>query len=458
MIAAMRRGLLVAATIVGLASCAGRASRDDSTPTDEPAGASMSAVIVHGDFAGVRRFLVGPAPRIVRGMPSTFDGSSALPVVPEAAVARVPCRTGEACQLVWQDREGRTRALLVFATEPRVEVDVGEAGPDGVVMRARYRDRAAESAALGAIADAAWALRHACSSGPADHRGRARALQTRLRTRARTDPRAHVRESAVLALAEGRCVPTGDEAGLAAAVRAIDPGAASIATWPRAFVLGSEGLDPPRRRARIEAAIASQPDLDVRASLLAAVVECAVLRGDDREREAALDRLRDPAFEPSAVAWIALQNEARRTALRIAAGDPFPEVALHAAADEAVVEPADLRGAPVLWYFVAVAGTSKRDLPSLRAFAAAHPGVHVVVIVMDHRAQAPHRLLERHAPIPGTIVQPDETARATIETAVFSSPVFPSFVLTDAEGRVAATSNDATLEELDALVGGHGAS
>jgi hypothetical protein len=54
----------------------------------------------------------------------------------------------------------------------------------------------------------------------------------------------------------------------------------------------------------------------------------------------------------------------------------------------------------------------------------------------------------KHAPIPGLVVQPDATTRATIESSVMKTMAYPSHVLVDADGRVVATSIDAALSEL----------
>jgi hypothetical protein len=86
----------------------------------------------------------------------------------------------------------------------------------------------------------------------------------------------------------------------------------------------------------------------------------------------------------------------------------------------------------------------REGLPELRSVAARHPDLRVLYVLWDDLDSA-SAYAAKNSPIPGVVVVPDESARAKLEV-VLGSPSFPSFVVIDAQGRVAALPDDDDLE------------
>jgi hypothetical protein len=420
----------------------------DVEARDLPDGTTF--VVVHGDFVGVDSVRVMPVRQLTRGSPASTDGSAAALVRPHAQGLAAPCPTGIACLLAWREPGGAVRAALVFAMEPRVEVALDPSRPSAHLFHVAYPDPVSTSAALGVIAENARALAIACEDVDAGAREAARARQSQILQTARTDKRALVRGVAWLALAEGRCVPTPDDAEITAATLAIDPSARAIALWPAGLAIEGDRAREEGGIAIVAAASERQPDPEAGAMLWRTLAKEALERGDETAHARAMARLAAPPFDRTKTSQVARTLETRRTRFRLANGDIFPDLALSVLGREAQLSTTELRGAPTLYYITSLAcGSCKTNLPNLRTFAATHEDVSIVILVMDEDPHAPAHLAEKHAPIPGTIAWPDETARHTIDSAIMSPLVFPSFILTDAAGRVAATSLTSQLHEFD---------
>jgi hypothetical protein len=90
------------------------------------------------------------------------------------------------------------------------------------------------------------------------------------------------------------------------------------------------------------------------------------------------------------------------------------------------------------------------SLPKLRALADAHSELAITYVLWDELDDA-QAFARRHA-LPGTIAWVSKPAQQDLLARVLKYPVFPSFVLIDANGQVLATSRETKLDAIDALL------
>jgi thiol-disulfide isomerase/thioredoxin len=426
----------------GLLACAPAPPTTPPLRASAPVDETTSTLVVHGIPANTSMLIAMPVQAYSAGL-ATPRPADRRELRPTAGRVEVPCPRGTACMLVGRTPQGPFVAQI-FASEPVVAVDLSPGEP---TMHVQYRDPASVSSRLGETLAKAQALHAACTGDPVDLE-RARSIQDDLWARARGGADSRSRELATLALAAGRCVDTPRDDAITETVLAMPPDV--VIWWPGALADAAGRVDPQRGWAIVDAVVAAEPDPERAAAIVSASLYAAERDGDATRMAQSRERLDAPELARTHVAKSVATTERFDDRFAIEIGQTLPALVLQPIDHEAAIE---TTGRRTLYYLTSLScGSCKHNLPSLREFAAAHPDISVVMLVWDDDPAAAPKLAERYAPIPGTVVRPDPATRETIERDVFTTIVYPSFILADPEGRVLALSQPTGfgLEDLSA--------
>lgn len=411
-----------------------------SSPADARAAAGSAVIEVHADVAGVKALALGHVVGVSpRGLQQFRKGTNAAV---DALPARVECPLHTACMVTL--RGAQPRSGVVFAFDPTLSVEL-DAPREGMLADVRYRDPATTSAILARVHAAAEALAAACA---AEDREAEAAADAELR-RLRAEPEVLVRDAARLAWLSSQCADAAERIAVATAVLdELDDGSPVVGLWPQG-VARAGALLPERGTADLLRIADAQPDRDVAGAVLVVAHALAFERGDEvaeRELAAQLETERYAGTIARSVLR-RLGDKSRRFLVDV--GEPLPRLTGTRVGTGEPIDTDAMRGRPILVYLTSIScGGCTRTLPALRTFAAEHPEVHVLVVVLDEAPGSAQRLADEHAPVPGVLVDGDVGVRAAVTESLMNPYAFPSFVFADAEGTVRATSLALTLPEL----------
>jgi hypothetical protein len=342
---------------------------------------------------------------------------------------------------------------LVFAFDPVVEVELVPTSPQ-LYARVRYKDPGSVSASLGALFEVSSALQRVCLTPGIDKEVRhtdATKLEAEIRDIARNDPRETVATAARLALVNCQCTNAEENRALARELLdTLDPTSPAIAIWNDGVRwLGDLVGDPGRGEALRREVERSHPNPDARARLLLERLKGLDDDADPAERARIEDQLASPRLANTFYAEAAKHVNRPRDAIATNPGDPLPPVEL-ARVDGDPIHPGEERTRRQLLYFSAsTCGACIEALPKMRQFAAAHPDLRLLYVLVDTEADA-RDFMRQRAPVPG------EVARTDIDTplrpSVLRYVLTPSFVLTDTDGTVLATSDETKFSKLEKLL------
>jgi thiol-disulfide isomerase/thioredoxin len=230
----------------------------------------------------------------------------------------------------------------------------------------------------------------------------------------------------------------------------LDPSSPAWALWTDAALeLAALVEDPARADGLVDRIIDQHPRAEVGGRLLLLRLDRAINRREDAKVAALEARLRSPRFARTSAALAASMLRENKANLRITAGDTLPPLALPLLSGGTLDIAPDR---PLLVYFSASwCEACIYSLPDMRRLAREHSELQIAYVLWDDLDDA-NAFVQRHAPVPGAVVHADEPTRAAVLAAVVEHPVFPSFVLAGADGRVLATSKDHDLDELGALL------
>jgi thiol-disulfide isomerase/thioredoxin len=367
----------------------------------------------------------------------------------------IGCPHDAVCQLALQHESGATIVLEVVSAESIVEVEPAslERKEIPVGTKARYLRPTSRSARIAKLLDEELALAHACGALSAGKCGTAHVLPDPRRVVAGHDPQAAVdRLRAVVTSADETLAtwayfnvgcqhsPLDAELAREALREPIEPIALNL--WPVGIaraLLAAEGASGAEQRL---ASMRGPADRDVAAALLIELVNDARGR-HDLERAAELRNKLQRTTGPWTESLLVNRISADRQVVGVAVGS----LMLRTLAGE-TRDVAEMKGAPILLYTAASWCTPCTDgLPELRDVAAKYPELVVLYVMLDDADPAAEYVRD-HAPIPGTAVVAAEAERSKLEV-LLGTPAFPSFVIIDRDGRVAALPGE---EDLDTVV------
>ncbi len=405
-------------------------------PIDPPVGMKVAAAVaIVGGYANP----AGPMP------PPDYARVDGFP-------AEGRCRTQSMCTVAFRKRW----SAVVFAFDPVVEIELDPPAAGERSVRVRYADPSSVSAALGALSEVSAWLERACQrseTNKEDRLARAAALEAKIREIATADERPVVASAARLALVNGQCTYAEDNRQIARELLdTIAPTAPELAIWTDALRrLGALAQDPAGAQALRREVERSHPNPDVSARLLFLRLADLDEEADPRERERIEMELAEPRLADSPYRLLAEQLGRPPDAIAVAPGEAMPSVEL-ASLDGAVVRPGDDRSRRHLLYFSSSScGPCVKTLPKVRQFAADHPDLHLVYVLVDTEADA-REFADHRAPLPGDIARTD--IDTSLRPSLLRYVMTPSFVLTDSDGTVLATSDETKFSELHALLAG----
>lgn len=439
--------------MIGLASC--HRATPVEAPVDRQARAPSephATIVVRGAAAGwdassARATRAGNSLTVFGRSSPRFAGRF------DGGRLTVECPVGAMCQVGLQHRDGATTMFEVVAADPIVEVeltDLSRTRGIPVPSRTRYVDPRSRSARIAELLAEELALTQACQGLPAGKCGTVFVMPDPQRVVAGHDPGAAIdrlratvpREDETLATwayFSAGCPHAELDAELAreALREPIDPIATKL--WPVGLaraILAAEG--PAGADERLERMRGDENDRDVAAATLIELMHEARARRD-LERAAEL-RATLHSRGPWTNSPLATYLPADRRIVGAAVGS-LSMVTLAGEAHDV----AQMKGTPTLLYTAAAWCKPCADgLPELRAVADAHPELAVLFVMLDDEDTA-IAWARDHAPIPGTPVVADQSARAKLEVLLGGHAV-PSFVILDRDGRVAALPDEDDLE------------
>ena len=440
--------------LLGVAGCHKESPPPTTAPAEETAAADgeWSRIVVHAPVDTPVQMTVSPSVAIVVGS-ANMSGPMPRPEpeLVEAFPAHGKCRAQSMCSVGL----GRRMHGLVFVFDPVVEVEFSLPPGGGLVARVEYADRGSVSAGLADLFDVSSALARACLTRGNDketRRKRATGLEGKLREIAASDPRAPVATAAKLALVSDQCTNASENQEIARQLLdTLDPHAPELSLWTDALRrLGGISGEPERADALRTQIETSHPNPEVSARLLLLRLHDLPEDADPAQRERIKRALASPRFAKTASASVAKQLDRLRDAVALEPGDVLPSVELASLGDE----PRDQVGEPARWKLLYFSGSWCKGcvdaLPKVRRFAVDHPDLQLVYVLVDSEYDA-RDFLETHAPVPGDVFRADH---GSLRPGVFRYVATPSFVLTDTDGKVLATSDETKFSELDELLAG----
>ncbi len=358
---------------------------------------------------------------------------------------RVSCPLGAQCEVTLSTKDARVTAEL-FALDPEATIVVDLDAP--ARDRVRYGNSPSASAAMGDVRSAATMLADAC----AGRNALVQATAHRRLEQLTRDSRPLVRDAARLAWLSVRCPdnePKTEQARVLRAQVSIDP--VALSHWP----LGAASVPSLVENSDdwlVDLADA-HPDPPTGASMLWGYGHDRMLRRDFDTARTMLDALEQPRYAKlgtHASLWTMVHANDR---MLVGPGQPLPPLRGTAVGSRTHIDTAAMRGRPVLLYLTSLScGSCKHNLPTLRRLADAYPEIQIVVVPLDEATGAAAKLAKRYAPVPGVVVQNTPELNEFVTDALMHPHMYPTYVFADAAGTVRATSQQASLDELPALL------
>lgn len=427
-----------------------------SSETHEPVGRdpAVATIVVHGVGEG---WTLAAAPGISMGNGGRL-GSRELPSFQgrlEQDRLSVECLLDFRCSVGLTSADGVFRVFEVVTAAPIVEVQVSELSGPAHEVRPRYLQPQSRAARVATLLEKESALVQACRATVDGVCGGAFVLPDPDRVVPGHDPREALARLRVGLTPEDEALATwvyfnvgcprspGDaELARLALGKPIEPLARNL--WPVGIaraIIAAEGREGAEQRL---AAMRAPAERELAAATLLELLNEARGR-HDLEHAASLHEALRSGDGP----WKGSPLRESLLVQRGVVGAALGSIPLRTLTGE-LRDVAELIGAPFILYAAAswCAACHRDGLPELRSVAAKHPELAVLFVLWDD-AETAESYVAKHAPIPGTVVLlPNDTARAKLEV-VLGVPSFPSFVVVDSQGRVAAIAGS---DDLDTVV------
>ena len=366
----------------------------------------------------------------------------------------VECSLYSVCAVGLRRADGVAVGFDIVTGAPRVDVQLPDLPEVGHEVRPLYLEPDSRSARLTALLEEELALVHACRATTTGKCGGARLLPDPQRVVPGHDPQEAVARLRALLTAEDEALatwayfnagcpesPMDAEFARLALREPIDPLGRNV--WPMGVaraILAAEGRSG--AQSRLEA-MRAPADRELAAATLLELLH-------DSRRRGELDRavMLHDALRTGEGPWKGSPLNvlfAQRSVIGAAVGS----IPLRTLTGERR-DPADMIGSPVLLYTAAswCAACHRDGLPELRSLVADHPDLAVLYILWDD-AESAATYVATHAPIPGTVVMAGDAAQSKL-AVLLGAPAFPSFLVIDGQGRVAALPSEG--DSLDAVV------
>lgn len=427
-------------------------------PASEGAGAQGNAtIVVHGMGDGWT-MVAAPVLQLGNGGRGT-SRQSLLEGEHLGDGYAVDCLARSLCAVEMWNPAGAPHAFDVVTGDASAEVHVVAATDDSGSLEVGYRDPASRSARIAGLLEKEAALVRHCRAETDGRCGGARVLPDPGRVVDGYEPGGAIEELhaglvdsedgplATWAYFDAGCPDSPIDVDLArrSLARPVEPIATSL--WPVGIaraIMAAEG------RAGAEARLAAMrapEERDLAAALMVELVNEARRQHEFSRAVELRARLREEngPWKGSSFVDILLADpgvlgiDVSSLGFRVLVGDR--------AGDRLTV--ADEAGRPVVLYSAAswCPPCAREGLPQLRALAEEHPEVVVLFAMWDEDAATAAAYVEDHSPVPGTVVSPDDDARAELEV-LLGLPSFPSFLVIDGRGRIAALPGSDDLETI----------